>query len=102
MTVRVYIERHLADHIYRDQELAAGTHLLHPANVEYRFENKTVAVDALEGIAGELGCDLTGKYKDGVVYYAFDGPEEGECQGYASLYLNGSAATGGYEWEPGS
>lgn len=106
--VKVYIERHLADRMYRDAQLDAGTHLLDPEVSEYTFPDEGAALNALDSIAADLGCTLdevtdsnqhevagqSAADYTGPLLYEFNGPEEDECQGSAAVYRTGSAATG--------
>lgn len=102
---RLYIERHLVDEKWRDEQLEAGTHLIDPDDVLEKYPTEAAARARLDQIASESGCELTDMSdapghdddcSDGVFYFSFDRPEDEETEGYASLYLGGSAAAGGY------
>lgn len=80
------IEQHLIDDDYREAQLAAGTHLLDPDTVTEQHDTLAGAWARVMAIAQEHGTvpNLYG-IEDARFYIRFDGPEEGETQGYVIL-----------------
>ena len=88
------IERHLVDEDYRDEQLDAGTHLLNPELAHEVHPSERQAIDRMHEVAQGWGCEVNEYDPDedspeppqpDVRYFQFDGPEEGEVQGYAEL-----------------
>lgn len=91
---RLSIERHLLDEDYRDDWVGSDeSYESDPEMVHENHGSGAQAVNRMRDVAADWGCTVSEYPGDsrldggepGTRYFKFDGPEEGEVQGYAEL-----------------
>lgn len=91
---RLSIERHLLDEDYREDWMGSDeSYVSDPEMVHENHASGAEAVNRMRDVAADWACTVSEYPGDsradggepGTRYFQFDGPEEGEIQGYAEL-----------------